>query len=124
MTDHSPQQDSRVKRGKQEVPIEDLLLAQSEHGLTDYVALSFKDCGDHTKVRMTTTDAQPLTYCAYIPVSSPQDLASMVFVAQSVEPNSVDDQRSLPDKRIACVRIARLAPFWRVLRQKGSQRRR
>ncbi|MCQ8119396.1 hypothetical protein [Methylomonas rosea] len=124
MIDNSSQHTQGIRRGKLAVPLQDLLLTQSDHGLSDYLSLSLSECGEHTKVSITTTDVEPLTYSAFIHVSAPLDFASVVFVAQPVKLGELSDHRTLPDKRKACVRIARLAPFWRVLRQKGSQRRR
>ncbi|WP_157204832.1 hypothetical protein [Methylomonas methanica] len=124
MIDNSSQHTQGIRRGKLAVPLEDLLLTQADHGLSDYLSLSLSDYGELTKVTITTTDVEPLSYSAYIHVSTPLDFASVVFVAQPVKLGELSDHRTLPDKRKACVRIARLAPFWRVLRQKGSQRRR
>ncbi|MBD9362207.1 hypothetical protein [Methylomonas fluvii] len=124
MTDNSYQHTQGIKQGKLAVPLEDLLLTQADHGLSDYLSLSLSDCGELTKVSITTTDVEPLTYSAFIRASAPLDFAAVVFVAQPVKLGELSDHRTLPDKRKACVRIARLAPFWRVLRQKGSQRRR
>ncbi|OQW72253.1 MAG: hypothetical protein BVN35_14370 [Proteobacteria bacterium ST_bin11] len=124
MTDQSSQHIQRIRRGKLAVPLDDLLLTQSAHGLSDYLSLSLSDCGELTKVSITTTDVEPLTYSAFIHTSAPVDFASVVFVAQPIKLGELSDYRTVPDKRKACVRIARLAPFWRVLRQKGSQRRR
>lgn len=124
MTDKSSQQTHGVRPGRLAVPLEDLLLAESDHGLSKYLLLSLSDCGELTKVSITTTDVEPLTYSAFIHASMPLDFASVVFFAQPVRLGELSEHRTLPDKRKACVRIARLAPFWRVLRQKGSQRRR
>ncbi|WP_446809823.1 hypothetical protein ACH50O_21615 [Methylomonas sp. 2BW1-5-20] len=124
MTDYSTQQIQGVRRGKLALLLEDLLLAQTDHGLSDYLTLSLRECGEHTKISITTTDTESVTYSAFIHYSAPVDLQSMVFVAQPMKLGELSDHRTVPEKRKACVRIARLAPFWRVLRQKGSQRRR
>jgi hypothetical protein len=124
MTDQLSQQTQGVRRGKLAVPLDDLLLAESDHGLSEYLLLSLSDYGELTKVSITTTDVEPRTYSAFIHASMPLDCASVVFFAQPVKLGELSEHRTLPDKRKACVRIARLAPFWRVLRQKGSQRRR
>lgn len=124
MTDHSSRQIQDIRRVRLALALEDLLLAQSDNGLSDYLALSLSDCGDHTKVSITTTDIEPVSYSAFIHITAPLDLQSVVFVAQPLKLGELSDHRSVPDKRKACVRIARLAPFWPGLRGKGPQRRR
>ena len=124
MSDHSSQQTQSMRRARLALALEDLLLPQSENGLSDYLALSLSDCGDHTKVSITTTDSEPLSYSAFIHIHTPLDLKSVVFVAQPLKLGELSDYRSAPDKRKACVRIARLAAFWPRLRGKSPQRRR
>jgi len=102
----------------------DLLLAEPETGLSDYLCLSLSNRDSHTKISITTTGAEPVTYSAFIQANAALDWLSVMFVAQPPRLGEVSDHRSVPDKRKACVRIARLAPFWPGRWSRGPQRRR
>lgn len=124
MTDKLPRQTQSPRRARLALPLADLLLAETETGLSDYLCLSLSSRDDHTKISITTTGAEPVTYSAFVQANAELDWLSVVFVAQPLRLGEVSDLRSVPEKRKACVRIARLAPFWPGLRSKGSQRRR
>lgn len=124
MTDNLTRQTQGLRPARLALSLDDLLLAEPETGLSDYLSLSLSTCGDHTKISITTTGTNPVTYSAFILASAALDLNTLVFVAQPLKLGELSDHRSVPEKRKACVRIARLAPFWSGLRSRGLQRRR
>ena len=124
MTDKLPRQTQGIRRARLALSLDDLLLAEPETGLSDYLCLSLSASGDHTKISITTTGAEPVTYSAFIQANAALDWLSVVFIAQPLKLGELSDHRSVPEKRKACVRIARLAPFWPGLRSRGPQRRR
>ncbi len=124
MTDNLPQPTSSTRRARLALSLEDLLLTEQETGLSDYLCLSLNTFDEHIKISITTVAATPVTYSAFMHGTATVDLRSLIFVAQPVSLGEISLHRSVSDKRKACVKIARLAPFWRALRTKNLQRRR
>lgn len=124
MTEPSPSPFRHNRKVRLALSLDDFLLAPDDGTLSDYLSLSLSTCGEHTKITVTTIEAEPVTYSAYVPLNAAFDAKSLVFVAQPLTLGELSDHRSVSENRKACVRIARLAPFWRLLRQKGTQRRR
>lgn len=124
MTDHFFPEFRHNRKVRRALSLDDFLLSQDDGTLSDYLSLSLSTCGEHTKITVTTVDAEPVAYSAYVPLNVSFDAKSLVFVAQPLPLGELSDHRSVSENRKACVRIARLAPFWRLLRQKGTQRRR
>lgn len=124
MSNHSCQQSPIRKNHRLALSLDDFIASQAEAGLSDYLSLSLSSEGDFTKISITTVGPEPVTYSALVPAAVTPDWQTLVFVAQPFKLGELSDFSSLPEKRKACVRIARLAPFRLALRSKGGQRRR
>lgn len=68
--------------GKSALTLAELLATGRNAPLSDYLSLSLSDCGHYTKISLTTTDAEPVTYSALLTDAAQTDLQSLVFVAQ------------------------------------------
>ncbi|QPK61568.1 hypothetical protein IVG45_11725 [Methylomonas sp. LL1] len=51
--------------------------------MSEYLSLSITGQGGQTRIRITTTDAHPVSYIAILPGAVMADLASLQFIAQS-----------------------------------------
>lgn len=69
--------------GKSALTLAELLATGRNAPLSDYLSLSLSDFGQYTKISLTTTDAEPVTYSALLTDASQADLQSLVFVAQN-----------------------------------------
>ncbi|MCQ8180817.1 hypothetical protein NP603_06840 [Methylomonas sp. SURF-1] len=124
MSNHPCRQSPNRKNHRLALSLDDFLASQAEAALSDYLSLSLSSEGEFTKISVTTIDPEPVTYSVLIPAEAAPDWRSVVFVAQPHKLGELSDFSSMAEKRKACVRIARLAPFRSALRSKGGQRRR
>ncbi|OAI28595.1 hypothetical protein [Methylomonas koyamae] len=124
MSNSTCRQSPNRKNQRLALSLDDFIASQQDAALSDYLALSFSSEGEFTKISVTTVGPEPITYSAMVSAAATPDWRTLVFVAQPFKVGELSDFSSLPEKRKACVRIARLAPFRLALRSKGGQRRR